>query len=247
MSGLIERPSYLVPGNDDFDWSELKKVVKPPRLKIIQSQSGAPFVPPFAEGDILVIPQMTKVGDRETPFTFTPLYFFRCWTCMNPIQLKSQLTALREISFDENSEVARKAKNFVEEPCPEGPKYTLRYQEVLNFLVMIDNPAVNGLPVTLMFQRGEYKTGQTLASLIQSRKAPPYACRFRAVSSEHNGKGFDWIGLDIDNDPMPFVDEATFNSYKVLSKELDTIVKSRQLELDLNDSDVPNLSEETKF
>lgn len=247
MSGLIERPSYLATVENDFDFSELNKIVKPPRLKIIQKGSGAPFVPPFSEGDVAVIPQMTKIGDRETPFAFTPLYFFRCWICMNPIAMKAQLQALREISFEENSEVARKAKNFVEEACPENPKHMLKYSEVLNFMVMIDHPDLYGMPVTMMFQRGEYKTGQMLASLIQSRKAPPYACRFRAVSGDHSGKGFDWIGLDIDNDPTPFVSEKDFNAFKTIAKEMGELFKARQLELDLNDSDVPNPGAETKF
>lgn len=245
--GLIERPSFLsnVPPPD---YSEVAEYSRPPRLKIIQAQTSSPFKPPFAEGDAIIIPQMKKIADTQTPFAFTPIKFVPIFVCWNPIQMKETLPAVREIEFDSKSELARKCKNFFKEKCPENKKLDLKYRTMLSFISILHDVDFD-IPVTITFQSGEYKTGEKLIGLYQARKAYMYACRFRAVVGNHSGGGFNWKGLDLMEDPQPWVTEDQYNKYAELEKELTEIVNTRQLHVDLNDDDVPqdNPSNEQKF
>lgn len=247
--GAGNKPPFLA--GKDYDLGEMSQYSQPPRLKIIQALTSAPFKPPFMDADAIVIPQMMKVGDRTTEFSFTPIYFFPSFICWNPAQLKNQLVAVREQSLDPNSTTAQKARAFVKEKCPENQEFYLKYAQMLNFLCIIhDKPEIAELPVLFFFNRGEFKTGQTLIGLIQARQAPPHACRFRAIVASHKGKIGDWYGLDLRNDTNPWVAEEEFNRYQVHHDRSKEIVQSRKIILDLNDNDVPgegDAANDTKY
>lgn len=237
------RPSYLMNDNvEDYSRKSMMSFAQPPRLKIIQAMTGSPFKPPFNDKDIVVIPQMLKVGDEKSPITFVPIYFFSSWVCWNPAQLKNSLPAIRESSYDEKSLVAKKAKSFITEPCPEDTKYELVYSTLLNFIVVLeDHSDLCNTPVVMYFNRGEYKTGQLLIGLLQTRNTKfNFACRFRAASGMHPGKKGTWYGLNIENDPTPWVDEVNFNKYAEMNKTYHELHMSRTLTIDLDDSDLQN-------
>lgn len=238
------KPSYLANVETQVDNSDLAQFSKPPRIKIVQALTGPPIKPPHKEGDIIVLPQNEKIADGETAFTFVPICFFPSWICLNPLQMKGQLKAIREYSLDPQSEVAQKCKKFTKEKCPENPEYLLKYSETLNFLICIeDNAMYCDIPFHIFFSRGEYATGQKLIGNIQARKAPRFACRFRAATSLHSGKQGTWQGLDIMNDPQPWVAEENYLKYQKLYEELKKLIDSRVLELDDESVDVPESSE----
>lgn len=258
MSDLINQQDNNLPAflqNETYDFSEMAKYSKPTRLKIIQAMSQAPFKPPFVDGDIVAIPQMIKIGGLEQPFTFTPIYFFSAFACLNPYQMKATLPYLREdsqggrmVTYDESSEIAKKARALRKEPCPENNKFEIRYVQMLNFLCVVhDIPNIKDTPINFLFQVGEFKTGQVLLTLCQSRRTPPYANRFRAISAKHKSQNNEYFGLDFENDPSPFVSETQYHAYKKLHDELKSVVDSRQIDIDINDSDVPGMPETDKF
>lgn len=236
--GLVEKPAYLQDEDIKVDNSDLQMFAKPPRIKIIQALTGPPFKPPFKEGDVIIAPKGVKVADDEQAFDFTVIHFFPSWSCLNPIQMRGTLPTIRDFSFDPASEVAQKARQFVKERCPENTEYMLKYSESLNFIICIDGvPEFEEVPVHMFFTRGEYGTGQKLIGEMQLRKAPRYACRFRACSGVHkNANANNWIGLDIFNAQKPWIEDVEkFKRYEKLHEELKKMIDSRTLELDLSD------------
>jgi hypothetical protein len=254
VSLVNQRPSYLSDTPTSDNLRELSKVAKPPRLKVIQAMTGEPYKPPFKEGDCIIVPQMEFVCDETKPATIVPIYYFRHFILTNPAQMKGQVPFIREQTYDEKSDLARKALTFKTMPFPENPKLESKYQSVLNFIVDLpDHPEMAGLFPILAFRGGEFKYGQILIGMIQARKVEDFfACRFRITTGDHKGKMGTWKGLDFDNDPNPWVDEAHYNIYKERHLFFNELVKNRQIEVDLDDTDVTDdttsdPSKETKF
>lgn len=244
----INKPDFL--REEKYDLSQINKYSQPPRLKVIQSLTSPPFKPPFVDGDVILTPQLKKIGSLNEEFTFVPVYFFVNYVIWNPPQMRHSLPAIREMTFDENSLTARKARTFTQEPCKESPQHNIKYAQVLNFLVILKHEEITEFPVAMFFNRGEYKTGQILLGLLQNRdQAPPYACRFAAKAGEHVGRQGRWFGLNFRNDNQPWVDEGDYNRYKKLHDDLKTLVESREMQIDLGDEDIPeeDASKETKF
>ena len=239
---LIERPSFLPSVDSDVvreDNSLMNQYCKPPRLKIVQALTAEPFKPPFTDKDAVVIPQMIKVGGDGEPFSFTPIYFFPSWACWNPLKMKATLPAIREWSTDPNTEVARKARKFIKEPCPENAELQLRYCEHHSWYCMIhDVEDLKDLPVIFPFVRGGISASQNLIGLIQTRKSPKYACRFQAIVADHKGKEGNWYGFDFINDNPLWVEEDSYNKYRKLAEDLKKLVDTQQVEIDHGDSDV---------
>src|SRR5574343_367169 len=108
----------------------------------------------------------------------------------------------------------------------------LKYMETLNCLICIeDNPEFSDIPFHIFFASGEYQTGQKLIGHIQARKAPRFACRFRAATSLHTGKKGSWQGLDIMNDPQPWVAEENYRKYEKFYEELKRRIDDRSIEI----------------
>lgn len=242
ITNRIEKPAYLTDpelNKPDELIKEMQTYVSPPRLKVVQSTSGAPFKPTFAEGDILVLPEMLKVGDTKTAFEFVPLAVFPMFIATNPFQLKNSLPFIRERSFDEDSDVARKARAFLRVPCPEDGKYQIVYQTTLNFLIRIEKPQISAeLPVALMFRSMEFKVGQILLTLLQERRAKSFYCRFQAGSLFQSTPKGNYYGLSVMNAPEPWVAEDKVSQYTEEAKVVRELIQSRRIELDLEDSDV---------
>lgn len=247
------RPDFLkeVKG---YDFTEMNKFVQPPRLKIIQDQTGPPLKPPFSAADCVVLPNNVKVAGLEQPFSFTPIIFFGTYACMNPFQMKTALPFIRESSNDDNSELAKKCRTIgYSEKCPENEKFDLVFSQFLNFMIILHD--VNGLPrnmpVHIWAKRGEIKHMQVLMGLIQSRGAPPYACRFNAIPNRRSGTQGSWYGLDYSNDHQPWVEnENEFKSYEKLHNDLLAIVKAGNLKPEYDDAELgggENAATETRF
>jgi hypothetical protein len=248
MSGeLIEnKPAYLTDPSIEYDNADLKRHMRPPRIKIIQSQSKPPFKPPFKTGDVIVIPQMIKIADHEEAFTFVPIHFFPSYVCINPYELAGQVPTIRDFSMDPKSPLARKCETFAKEKYPDTD-YLLQFRKTLNFMIVVENqPEIEGL-VHMFFSSGSFIRGQDFMGFIEKRKAPRYACRFRAVTDEHSGKKGVWESLVIMNAPEPWVEQEKFFEYKTLYEEIKELVDSRTFELDLSDVESESTDSTTEF
>jgi hypothetical protein len=181
---------------------------------------------------------LIKIGDLETCFTFTPLFFYDSYICFNPIKA-SQLPSLRSSSLDSTSELAAKCKAYPQlrdERCPEMPSEYLKYKTVLNFLVMLQDIA--DAPVTpciLSFLSGEYKTGAALVSSITSMGEDIFALKYRAIAAVHVGGGNSWFGLDVTYHPSRFV---TAEQYRLFDKLHDTLKAAHEANLIIGDESI---------
>lgn len=242
LSNEMKRPSYLPPtptltrptsvwGLEDFS--------KPPRLFIVQALSGPPIKPPFADGDIIVVSgsKIIKIGNFETPYSFTPLYFFVDYLALNPNSVKP---FIKDRSFDPNSIIAKKARAFIREQVVGGsPDQVIKYVTNLNFIHIIHNEEIGEIPVHNSFNRGTFKVGQSLIGLIQDRRDAvdvPFTHRYRAISRMIQGKGTTTFpALDIKNDPEPFVTEDQYHRYEKLSKYLEELKSTGELQTEIDD------------
>jgi len=219
-------PAHVTKEDKSKGVGDIKNFVRPPRLKIVQFIKSDTY-DKFDPGTLIVVPQLAAI---TMPITFTPLFFFPEWCVWNPIQLRSMLPVIRERTFNPNSQIASKSRNSSQRSfdCPENKEYKCTIAEHLNLLVMIHGDTdVQNVPVVMTFLRGEYKTGQTLLSMIQLRGKSIYAGIYAATIDKNkprvNDKG-KWFGFDFTNpDGEAWVqNEAEFNVYKTLHESYAT-------------------------
>ena len=95
--GMLAAPSYLEADKAGADsaLAEMRRYVRPPRIKIVQRTSDMYLEKGFKPGDVLMIPQLVKIAEQHQPFFFVPIYFFAQWCEQNPIALKGQAPMIR--------------------------------------------------------------------------------------------------------------------------------------------------------
>ena len=142
ISGLPAVPEYLRVDHDDTI-DQLKEYVRPPRIKVVQALSDTELVDDFGVGSVVLLPQGLCVmemkfdekarpkPDQVEPMLFTPLFFFAEFVCWNPRDLKGSVNAIRDRSFDPNSDVAMRARDPRARvaPYPEDSNYEIQYAE----------------------------------------------------------------------------------------------------------------------
>lgn len=238
-----QRPSFLKEwkGAESYSQSHLAKYAKPFRLKIVQKNSDRTLREKFKEGDIIVTPDLVKLGDNNTAITFVPLSFFDMFMAINPYG--ANLPTVFERTTDPTSLLAKKAKAFKEEAHPKLAGKSLKYHVSLNFIVLLQGiPDYKDLPFHLYSTRGEYGYFQILVDMIQGRwnkeKVPEFGNRFRLVSGLHERGDNDWQGFDFLNDSVPYVEtQEEFDKYERLSKETYEIIRSNQIDLDYEENE----------
>jgi len=187
---------------------QLKEVIRPPMLKIVQKQARDELLERFNKGDAIVTPAEALVashnnGEPES-FLFVPLFFYREWCTWTPIELRGQVPAILERTSDPTSELAAKSAvpdQRIEEIEHDGRKIKVRHVEHINYIVVLKDHELAFEPIIMGFSKGEYVTGTRFASMIKMRKASIYDCVFEArVSPEPrtNEKG-SWFGFEIFN------------------------------------------------
>jgi len=244
------RPDYLQEYNgEDFGTQELLKIVRPAMIKIVQALTGPPVKPPFEDGDVVVTPPLIKLGGGKNEvemeyFEVVPIFFFRNWFTWNPLQMKN-LSSVREMSFDENGSIAKKARNpeTRKEACPENPEFKMLHCEHLNYIVLTDNKELKDVPLLLSFARSEYMTGSTFGSLIQVRNAPIYCCKFQIGVRDVVGTLGKWKGFDISNSLEPWVSQEEAERNKELHKKYKELHESRSIEVEFEESTEPEANE----
>lgn len=263
VSALTARevPTYLQTYQDDKSNELLKQYITPPRLKMVQPTSQAPFNDLFKQGDLILLPVMQKIAEhtreeKQAAFTMTPVMFFPEWCCWNPISTKGTLKGVRSRSFDRQSPEAIKARNPAlrkSEICPEvptdrgGKANYLRYLEHLNYLFIIHgNEEYADMAIAITFASGEHRAGTNFNALITQRRAPLWSMNFQAVIRRRtNDQGF-WYGVDFENpDPSicaAWIDPGAAPRFEALHKRLREQYEEQLIQVDYEDNEAENAS-----
>lgn len=258
-------PAYLreQPADGDRGLALINQYVTPPMLKIVQKQSSDELQAEFGIGAVVVMPNRILLApfdakaDRGAPFHVVPIFFYPEWLVTNPIEKRGELFFIRERSLDPRSDIALRARNRDTwyAPCPEDPKYSIRYVETLNFIVVpIGDSPLAGTPMTMSFARGEHGSGRSFAGQIQMRKAPHICCgvyEVRAAGGDKrkNQKG-QWKGFDVSNPTVEGVsawleDQAKYEAYRKVYAEMKQAYDDKTLRTAVDDETVAAGGEDT--
>jgi|GEM_PF-4656807 len=165
----------------DSSLDALKKHRTVPRFKILQPTTDATLLEQFGVGSCIVRPGDTLVSTFKgdlTRFSFVPLYFLIEWAKWR--DLKGSGPMVLERSSHPGSDLARRSASVelrkelypgMEHVEDEKAKSYFSYVEHLRFIGVIygDHPLA-GTPVTLSFERGEWKQGKNFISAISMRR-----------------------------------------------------------------------------
>lgn len=207
-----ERPAFLTQVAKK-GLETINKVVTPPSITIVQAMSGELIEAGFEAGNVVLMPARELGPDT---ITVVPLFYYTVYQCINPREVKD-LRMVREESFDEFSDIARKCQALEEFPCPENEKYMCYYQQILIVVCWVEEL---NMPIALRFYRSEYKTGKLFAAKIKARNASIFAGRYvLQVGTHKNDKG-RWFGWDFKTTDRPWVNEEEYAFYEQLHDEL---------------------------
>ena len=252
-AGALSAPDFMS-GAMTTGTELLKQYVRPPRIKVVQPAARKPFSELFRQGDLVAMPMAQLFSANEgavlPAFAFVPLFFWPEWMTWNPIEMKGQLPAVRDRSFDPRSPIAVKSRDETRrssEVCPESPpdkKYYLKHLEHLNFMLMPLAPhPFAEMPICYSFASGEHKAGSSFSALITMRKATMFGCQFEAYIRERENTKGRWFGIDVDNPRensgvTPFVmEEERFRAYESLHLEYKKVYEDHALVVDLDEDD----------
>lgn len=216
LANTSDLPEWMQEDAADSSHNEaLQKHVIPPRLVLRNPTSGEPL-DQHDEGTPVIMPDNVAVGKfnkaenkLEIPLIVVPIFMYTEYTLRNPYKYREELGAVRERSFDHNSELAQKARNpqTREIVCPEKPDEKCRYMTELNFLFWVLGEGVPGMPLIHTFKSTEQNTGAQLSSMIMSRRGPMFGQQFFLQVSKRSNQHGKWYGFD----PMqPTADVGTF-------------------------------------
>lgn len=216
-----------------------------PRVKVIQSMSKD-WLGEFSLGDTVLDPNKELIATKGTKFYFIPLFNYMSYSA-NPDIKDASKTMKFEISLDRNSEIARKAANFVIEKYTVGNKeYELKFQTAFNIMVIPFN-IESGIayyeePRTIICKGGEFKTGKNFASALAQRKVelpngsrvrlPLWAQVWSAEVETHESDQFEWEGysfraqgtIDLEDTEMASQCQKTYQFFKNLHDESRIII-----------------------
>ena len=209
---MLTKPAYLsekeVKGMDIIN-----RVIAPPTIVIVQSQSDKLIEAGFEAGDVVLMPAQELVADT---LTVVPLFFFTEYVIYNPREAKD-LPMVREKSYDDASELAERCRDLEEFACPESPKLLCRCQQNYVFVVFIEELQ---LVTSLRFYRSEFKTGRIWASKIKARRASPFAGRYIIQCGVHKNDKGRWHGWDFKQTGQPWVTDEQYTMYEKMHDEL---------------------------
>lgn len=234
MPGAISAtlPDYMK--NEPTGTELIGQYVTPPRIAIVQPLSDAEVKKAYGEtacyaspSNELILPAWVDTNPAPV-VRFVPIFFFPEFIEWNPRGVQG-LNAIRSRTTDPKSELAQKCKSFEtgirNYPCPEKPEKLIRCQEHLNFVIMLLDHSLTGIPMMMSFSRTGHKDGRKLCDTIRMRRAPMYGLIFDlSIGPRSNDEGA-WYGFDVrgtiaENGMSAFVDEEWFNYLKVMHLQM---------------------------
>lgn len=210
---------------------QLAKFVQPPRLLVVQALSGAPLNK-YESGTVLLLPEERVVlgyskGQTASNghFLFTPLFFFNEYVVANPRSIAKSHGSVRERTFDDNSDIARRAmsrdKSVREFPCPEALDKMCKYMVRMNYLLWLyanEGEAPYNAPCLLTLKSTGSTAARVLNSMIQARRTAVFGNIFAASTAARSNNEGAWHGFEFSNPPVgspSFVeDKSTYDMFK---------------------------------
>ena len=222
-------PSFLAERDTEVQgMEELNRVVRPPYVKVVQSQSTELIQSGMQAGDVVLRPTDTPLPEQ---FHITPLYVFTEYCCVNPYKLKDKLPMIRERTLDHDSELADKARALETAPCPEDDKEELQYRSVLVYIVWIHELE---LMASVAFSGSEYKTGSNFGARIRMRNQSLFTGKYVCETKMNSNDQGNWFGFDIQNDG--WIEEGQYDTFEKLHGELKANASSIQVTQDDHDT-----------
>lgn len=241
------RPTWLGDVNREAKGLEgLSKVVRPSTLKIVQKNSSDELTEKFSVGSMILLPEQLLLADKDSNIIIVPILYYREFIKWAPIALKNVEAAIQGRTFDENSEIGKKARNpaLWSEKHPQHPddkKYNYRYVEHLNFIVKTVSPELIDLdPFVVSFAKTNYVTGTRFAKLALSRKAPLFAGQYSLGTRVREGAENSWRINTIENHiEQPWLsDESLYNACAQLHDDFVALREKQALETQYDQEDV---------
>lgn len=219
------------------------------RAKIVQGMTRRlELKQRFGEGAVLVQPGDVLLAKLDEPFLFVPLFHFTEFSKLAHIDDASS-GMFQARTFDERSELARRARDGNLRSEPYGPKdkdgkhlYSYRYVEHLVFPGIIYGAhPLAGTVIAISFERGEFFNGTSFCSAILLRRvggvsAPLWSQVWELRSRLHKNRvGQQWYGFDFFTPEQPFILEEESVSFREQHEELKRQFQSKLIEVDRSD------------
>jgi hypothetical protein len=243
-------PNYLAQYIEkDNSLDGLKEHVTVPRFKLIQATTENELKVNFGEGSVIVRPGDALICKFEADpksFEFLPLFFFVEWAKWRdlkgsgPMILERTHDASHSIAINSKSVETRKQLYEGHENLDEKARLYYSYVEHLRFVGVIygDHPLV-GTPVTLSFERGEWRQGKNFISAVsmrrqrindESKQVPLWAQVWRLKTIHHAPDAErKWYGFHFEAPERSIIlaDEAP--AMKALHEEYKDLFKKQRL------------------
>lgn len=234
----------------DDSLNALKEHRTVPRFKIIQPTTDQELAKQFGVGSCIVRPGDTLVSQFEgnlKTFQFVPLFFVCEWAKWR--DLKGTGPMILERSADVGSDLARRSKSasLRKELYPgqehiedEKAKMYFSYVEHLRFIGVIygDHPLA-GTPVTLSFERGEWRQGKNFISAISMRRVvidgvseevPLWSQVWDLTTVFHNPEASKkWYGFKFSPATPNIITEDEASTFEALHEEFKELAAKQQL------------------
>lgn len=255
--GLAAAPSHIKRGANKEGSERLAQFIRPPYVKIVQKQSDDALLAAFSKGTTILSPANVVVAPPGGSFYIVPLIQYPEYSVRAPIDMKGQVPYILDRTTDANHAIAVKARNketWTEKNYKFEDKVIkeVRNVESIVFIVMIMGD-FGMIPCIMTFERSEFKTGRTFATLLQMRNADAFGCVFKATVSDtprSNEKG-SWYGWDISNPgegdayPQWVEDPELFETFRKMALEMEKNYQNDLIRVDY-DADAEGAVTETR-
>lgn len=233
-----ELPAHIADDKDRAGTEELAQYIVPPRVKIVQALSDDSLKELAGEGALVAAPTNIVLAKVGVKVPFVPVLFWPSWLVWNP-RNAGDLPMVREETRDPQSEIAAicrdpQRRNAVS--CPEFPDKMLRYQEHLNYLVILPGVSMH-MVFALSFARTQHRAGSNLAALIRMRNKPIYAGGYTMHTVRQENSEGRWFGFAIENAGW-VEDPELYQSLKEMHEELATQLENVKVEFDEDENGV---------
>lgn len=213
-----------------------------PRIKTIQGMSAQKLQDAYGVGSLILSPGDAIVAKKGVPFHFTPVFFFpEFLKCGDREDTNTPFIVAR--TFDPTHEIARRCQNaetrtegYGERNQKGDYQYHYTYVETLNFpgFVVDETHDLRGVPVVLVFAKGEWSRGRNLAQAISLRRAngkkvPMHLQRWKMCSALREKGTRRWWGIDFENPEQPYINQDMVEFMSTQAKELSEFFAKQKL------------------
>jgi hypothetical protein len=254
----VEVPAFLTTyGAEDRSLDTVKDYRLVPRLKVVQSTSRQELKDDFGEGAVVIMPGNQLAFSRGgSTALFVPVFFyaeFCTWSDIDDVGSPGVVAR----SFDPTCDIAKKARSqklrFEIYPGEESKQEPKRYRHVEHMRfpgVLVGDHALAGTACVLSFERGEFSTGQGVATSISMRKvvlpdgtkiSVPLWAQIWELSCDLRQRGQKkWFGIDakVPTEGPSIIDNKDAEMFKSLHEEMKEAYDAKKLLTEDEDRDL---------